>query len=235
MSFENKQRVIGIVVLIAFIALLIPFLFTSGIKKKQAAKDEIPLSDKKRELIAQQIQSINDTVPQEQPTQELEPTEQPIALPQDQLEPTTNSTLADEQVASALPIVLPETSAEKNEGHVQAESAAPVVKTPELTQAVKKSPVTATKKSTESSRPHSKEFWSVQVGSFVDQERVQKLISKLHAQGYHVYMQKVTTSDDKILTRILVGREASKNQAENIVQQLATTMNIKGYVVRNKQ
>lgn len=232
MSFENKQRVIGIVVLIAFIALLIPFLFTSGIKRKQTAKDEIPMSDKKRELIAQQIQSISDTVPEEQPAKEPELTEQPIALPQDQAEPIANSTLVDEQVAPTLPIVLPETSDVPKPSTV-------VEKTVELPTNVKKAPVAkksdAVKSLQQSSVPNPKEFWSVQVGSFVDQERVQKLISKLHDQGYHVYMQKVTTSDDKVLTRILVGREASKDQAEKIVQQLATTMNIKGYVVRNKQ
>lgn len=37
MSPENKQRVVGVIVLVAFIALLIPFLFTSGLKKKDQA------------------------------------------------------------------------------------------------------------------------------------------------------------------------------------------------------
>lgn len=44
MSPENKQRVVGVVVLVAFIALLIPFLFTSGVKKrhKPVADEVIP-------------------------------------------------------------------------------------------------------------------------------------------------------------------------------------------------
>lgn len=40
MSPENKQRVIGIVILVAFVALLIPFLFTSGIGRKKSSTPE---------------------------------------------------------------------------------------------------------------------------------------------------------------------------------------------------
>lgn len=59
MSPENKQRVIGIVILVAFVALLIPFLFTNGIGKKVTKSDQIPILQEERQLATQQIDNTN--------------------------------------------------------------------------------------------------------------------------------------------------------------------------------
>jgi len=69
MSPENKQRVIGIVILVAFVALLIPFLFTSGIGRKITKSDQIPITQEQRQLATQQIESAGNAVsiPTEQP------------------------------------------------------------------------------------------------------------------------------------------------------------------------
>lgn len=62
MSPENKQRVIGIVILVAFVALLIPFLFTSGIGRKVLKSDQIPMSPEQRQLAALQIKNTGSVV-----------------------------------------------------------------------------------------------------------------------------------------------------------------------------
>lgn len=265
MNFAKKQRVVGIVVLIAFIALLIPFLFTSGIKRKHSAGDEIPINAKKRQLIAQQIQSINDTDGASVPVPKPVDGEHALVLPQDQFEQPEGILTADDQVATTktmdsqsqqqalpkpetFPIVVSETvfeeSAENIPKDIKLVAATATVNTAGKNQKVKKTQ-TAKEVSRKNTgvkpakatigKKDSQEFWSVQVGSFSNQERVQKLITELHAKGYHVYMQKVTTSNQEVLTRILVGRETSKEKANKIAQQIVTTMKIKGYVVRNNQ
>ncbi len=103
MSPENKQRIVGVVVLMAFFALLVPFLFSSGIRKKLSTPaDEIPINAQKRQLITQQIQNINTTntapvavttttadavaTPIPMTGQQSENTAQLSGLPQDQIE-----------------------------------------------------------------------------------------------------------------------------------------------------
>jgi len=81
---------------------------------------------------------------------------------------------------------------------------------------------------------NTKEFWSVQVGSFSDEAHVQKLLTQLHSKGFQVYTQKITTSTGS-LTRVLVGREAKKEKASQIAGQLETTMKIKGRLIRNQK
>lgn len=71
MSPENKQRIIGIVILVAFVALLIPFLFTSGIGRKISKPDQIPMHPEQRQLAAEQIENTSNIT--------VIPTEQPVA------------------------------------------------------------------------------------------------------------------------------------------------------------
>jgi DedD protein len=76
--------------------------------------------------------------------------------------------------------------------------------------------------------------WSVQVGSFSDQARAQKLVNNLQSKGYHVYLQKITTSRGPMV-RVLVGREPCKAKAVQLASQLKTKLKIDGRVVRNKK
>ncbi|CAL7962902.1 DedD protein [Gammaproteobacteria bacterium] len=286
MSPENKQRIVGVVVLVAFIALLVPFLFTSGIKKKLLSADEIPINAKKRQLITKQIQSINgaaaippviakqpaaDTatavaippVTAKQPADTaataaaISPVtaEQPAniaqlpALPQDQqfdqpdmlLPPENNQT---ELLNQSVSTVASTEIAPINISNVATQagstiSVVPVKSTPK-NRAIKKSKAVPKTKNKNTQlinatvSANTKEFWSVQVGSFSDEVRAQKLLTQLHSKGFHVYTQKITTSTGS-LTRVLVGREASKEKASQIAGQLETTMKIKGRLIRSQK
>lgn len=245
MSPENKQRIIGVLVLLAFIALLIPFLFTSGLKKKQSVSDEIPINAEKRQLIAEQIQGMDNTtaantapapsMPSEQPATSMQPTglvpdqsEQPQgALPEsNQTEPVNTDTNQFGQ-----PVSVPQEATAPNDQEAMnatsMETAAPVkIKSAAKKAIIKKSKKTKTAKM-------KKEYWSVQIGSFSNQARVQKLIADLHKKGFRVYMQKITTSKGT-LTRILVGRETSRAKAIKIAKRIEASMKIKGQIVRKK-
>jgi cell division septation protein DedD len=250
MSPENKQRIVGVVVLVAFIALLIPFLFSSGIRKKLSTPtDEIPINAQKRQLITQQIQNINTTntttttpVPVATTTTTAVATpistssqfEQPDAL----LPPEEND---QAEIAKNVGIESNENATNQSNvpSVVSVKSVAPVAstKTAPKNKAIKNSKVTAKNKNAKPINANAgvKEFWSVQVGSFSDEARTQKLIAQLRSNGFNVYTQKIVTSSTKSLTRILVGREMDKEKASKIAKQLETTMKIKGHIVRNKK
>lgn len=96
MSPENKQRIIGIVILVAFVALLIPFLFTSGIGRKISKPDQIPMHSEQRQLAAEQIENASNIT--------VMPTEQPAAstINQSQVTPGAQvSTEADKKSLEA--------------------------------------------------------------------------------------------------------------------------------------
>ena len=87
MSPENKRRIIGVVVLVAFIALLIPFLFTNGVKKHKLADDSISIPPEST-VISNQLNQPADTHNEgQQPTvtrdatKELQQQALPVALP----------------------------------------------------------------------------------------------------------------------------------------------------------
>jgi len=299
MSPENKQRIVGIVVLVAFIALLVPFLFTSGIKKKLSSADEIPINAQKRQLITKQIQSINSAVATttvaaipspvtakqpantttvaaippvtaEQPANTttvaaIPPVtaEQPAntaqlpGLPQDQqfeqpdmlLPPENNQT---EPLNQSVSTVTPTETASISTSDVASQATAKSITSTESTTSVVSVKSTPKNKAIKKSKAkpkikekntrlinaiasaNTKEFWSVQVGSFSDEAHVQKLLTQLHSKGFQVYTQKITTSTGS-LTRVLVGREAKKEKASQIAGQLETTMKIKGRLIRNQK
>ena len=95
-------------------------------------------------------------------------------------------------------------------------------------------PKIKTKAKNKNIKSNMSESWSVQVGSFSDEARIQKLLTQLHGKGFHVYTQKIATTTGS-LTRVLVGRESSKEKANQIAWQLETTMKIKGHLIRNQK
>lgn len=285
----NKQRIVGVVVLVAFIALLVPFLFTSGIKKKILPSDEIPINAQKRQLITKQIQNINTAVVptttaaattatpvaapvataavipppsviSEQPANTTQPPELPqdkqfeqpdMLLPsennQTELSTSNQSVVTVAQAAKAVTnttSVVPQATSEPAAVAVEASTPVAPIKAKAIpkNKATKKSKVASkTKTKIKNAQPisttvsaNAMEFWSVQVGSFSDEVRAQKLITQLHDKGFHVYTQKITTTTGT-LTRVLVGHEASKETAIQLAGQLESNMKIKGRLIRNQK
>jgi len=244
MSPENKQRIIGVVVLLAFIALLIPFLFTSGIRKKQSVADEIPINAEKRELITQQIQNMDNNTAVPTSTDAATPAivststselQQAMVSPQELEQPNLN----------AIP---PDSNEGANKLDQSAQISTETVATPEVgmgsTDSIESiKPIKTISKSKHSKKPAvikktkiakpMKGFWSVQVGSFSNQASVQKLVANLYKKGFHVYVQKITTANET-LTRVLVGRETSKEKAVKLAKKIEVSMKIKGQIVRKK-
>lgn len=236
MSPENKQRLVGIVVLVAFVALLIPFLFTSGVKKKhELAPDDMALSSQATnvDMASQNIQlpfesnlegrqdATNQVLPGELQVPAV-PEVQPAALSTGQL--TANPS---QQAPAANDVV-----------NIQVDDldiSPPVASKAEITNLKNVAPekVVKTKKGKVVAKKSSI-LWSVQVGSFSDQARVQRLVKKIQASGFRVYLQNITTTRGPMV-RVLVGREATKAKAIKIASQLKARLKLDGRVVGHKK
>lgn len=66
-----------------------------------------------------------------------------------------------------------------------------------------------------------KDFFAVQVGSFLDQEKAQNLLEQLKAKGQYAYILETSSSDGKKFYRVRVGQMASLSDAKTLEAQLA--------------
>ena len=241
MSPENKQRAVGIVVLVAFIALLIPFLFTSGVKKKDQADsgseaatsipvNEVSASPPSAEMAASNLQppltttTTNPTTPsKELPKEGIDTNVNAVAdLPVAITEGVTENTPETATKVEPEPNIIPEDGKPKESKDL----AMVPQKSVEKIKPVIKKPVVA--------KSNGKIHWSVQVGSFSDKQRMQRMVSKLQTSGFKVFLQKINTSHG-LMIRVLVGREATQAKAEKISLQLKKKLKLTGRVVSNKK
>lgn len=269
MSPENKQRIVGIIVLIAFAILLIPFLFTNNNagKRHKTVIDDMPLSPDRRQTINQQFQNINNntnmapTTPttivsdnvqttnlfnqsdeknQNLPNELTQTTIDNQSIPNSPAISETNSILpvTNEQPAETNNLVqatkvTPETQTTQSKSKISVANKTIVKPTVKKTSILKAAKPKQNKPKNTTKNPTKKEFWSVQLGSFSNQVIAQKLITTLQTNGYHVFTQKITSAkSNKVLTRILVARETDKEKATKLMQQLTTTLKLKGCIVR---
>ncbi len=260
MSPENKQRVVGIIVLVAFIALLIPFLFTSGIKKKEQSISEVEvapvqLADTNAPAVeANSLEVVSDKLPGDI-SQQAEAVKPEILPPPGSAsvsvnaganpdintpvivttnEASTNVPVANVTVNEPATVVKAEDEPVVNPQPIKVEEPTikmekSAVKTKSVTAKTKKAKKKAAGKVTSRVK-----YWSVQVGSFSDEQRMQKFVSILNAKGYKVYLQKINTSHG-LMVRVLVGHEATKEQANKIAAELQKKLKINGRVVGNKK
>jgi DedD protein len=72
--------------------------------------------------------------------------------------------------------------------------------------------------------------WVIQLGSFAEQKNVEKLIQQLHAQGFTAHVLPIHTSHGTI-TRVYLGPEVQRQQAERIAKQINDHLAIHSIVV----
>lgn len=97
---------------------------------------------------------------------------------------------------------------------------APVIDTPEIVEAdIKEQPVTN---------------YSVQIASFSNQANADQLVTRLIANGFSVETDRSANSKGVIITRVLVGRLASKQEANELLARLKQSTQLQGLVVRRQ-
>ena len=66
-----------------------------------------------------------------------------------------------------------------------------------------------------------KEYFTVQVGSFLDKAKAVKLIEELKSRGQYAYIVETTSSEEKIFYRVRVGQMTSLDDAQALESQLS--------------
>lgn len=75
--------------------------------------------------------------------------------------------------------------------------------------------------------------WVVQIGSYKSKENALRIVNQLRANGYHAFIQEISTSLEKI-TRVYVGPEPKQTHAQTLADRLQSEMNLKGMVITYK-
>ena len=66
-----------------------------------------------------------------------------------------------------------------------------------------------------------KEYFAVQVGSFLDRDKAQNLLEQLKAKGQYVYIVETIANDEKKFYRVRVGQITSLSDAQTLEAKLA--------------
>ncbi|KTC78282.1 Sporulation domain-containing protein [Legionella brunensis] len=104
---------------------------------------------------------------------------------------------------------------------------APSVK-PKIVASIKK-PTTIAKKPT-ANMATGKGRYAVQLATFSKRQNADSLVSRLRAKGYKASYNKVNTAQGTVY-KVIVGQGHPKEQAQRLQQQLASVMQIKGFIV----
>lgn len=67
-----------------------------------------------------------------------------------------------------------------------------------------------------------KQFFTVQVGAFLDRDRALSVIEELRSQGHYGYIVETKDQEGKIFYRVRVGELSSLNSAEKLKEKLST-------------
>lgn len=73
--------------------------------------------------------------------------------------------------------------------------------------------------------------WAVQLASFSQIENADRLVKKLQEQRFPAYIQIMKTSKGKRITRVLVGPELDRNDAQQLLTKLEKLTQLQGIVV----
>jgi len=186
-----KFRVTGALVLIALAVIFLPLLL-DGQKKNQILDSRIPEKPVKGEIILVNIGKSNSTITDEKVEQEQQPKAEVEKTP-------PSKEVIKEQAVKEVVVTKKSTPPPE----VKLESKQPVSKEPERT-----------------NRPNYKaSAFVIQIGSFSNKSNAQKLVDKLKAAGYKAYLRE-GKSGSKTISRVLVGPELKRQQAESKIKAL---------------
>lgn len=142
------------------------------------------------------------------------------------LKPATESHTATLQAVPSAEEVPPQLESENTEpAPLVAKPAKPAVVSTTTVQpnsSKTNTPPVSTTKKTSPTPAQSTETWAVQLGVFSDKLNADKLVKKLQAQGYKAYSRAIKTSSGKTITKVLVGPETQRVDAQKIQKELKT-------------
>ena len=197
-----RQRLIGALVLVALLAIIVPFF----------------LGDQPGTSV-ESIASIP-PAPEQIPGADLPIEEGAPEMPVDEVTADTVIDAATPSVPNpdAVPDLVPSSATAAPPAKPPAPKSTPVT-TPTAPSGATRSPVKAPANA-----------WVVQLGSFSKEQNAWALRDKLRNKGYHAFVERVSEGS-KMVIRVRIGPELQRANAEAVQQKLEKEMKIKGVVM----
>lgn len=219
MKYGKTERISGIVILLALLAIFVPWLMSDPAPREERPQPtfiiEQPIETARRDVAAPQMPAtINaqpstnvasneeldapiDASPSLPQTSQIDPPSQPATAAQEP-SPATNTAAQNDPIADLV-------AANSSSSSSQSSSAS--ASAPASTQQGE---------------------WAVQVGSFGDASNAERLGSQLSSEGFSVFQRQ----RDNNLTTVLVGPYASSEDGESAMALIKQRANVQGLLVR---
>ncbi|MGI0119908.1 SPOR domain-containing protein [Zooshikella sp. RANM57] len=217
-----KQRVVGAIVLVAFAAIFLPWLFDEKTTYERVSAELPPpppaiaepdFVGEARTQAQKELAAINPNPEQVNETQDA-------AVSEETSKPSA-------ELATAT-VVLEDSSSEQQVTEPQATEQSTLDQS--KTEVVQHQADNQDKPSLDKNGlPIS---WAIQVGTFADSSNADSLVKKLQTEGYKAYSQKLPSSKHGQVTRVFVGPRFTKKQLQPVVQALQEKWQLDGIIVR---
>lgn len=217
MELHIKQRIVGALVLVAILAIFLPWLFHhSQAVSPLRIPQEIPPQPPEPQVSLEMPKAINPQMG----AASAKVNTVPVATPVPATTAATNTpswqNLAKEALSADLPVQFAVTSAVTK---------AVVAKNDAI---ATESPVTNTASVVSEGVPTA---WVIQLATFSNQKNANELIQTLRAKGFDAYLRKTHVAG-KLQVRVYVGPNIRKAEIEKIQQQLQQQFHLKGVVAK---
>lgn len=232
MKYGKTERISGIVILLALLAIIVPWLMSDPAPREERPQPnfviEQPVEVERREVEApERPESIGDPAEQIDPSVAEQATSEPLDV-----EPTSPDTdqLADRQESQEAEgeSASQEASSSGGESAAGNDPIADLIASNNQTvnDAPEEAPAADQAETTVSSTPDGE--WAVQVGSFGNPDNAQRLSEQLSGEGFAVYQRE----RDNQMTTVYVGPFATSEEGETAMSDVKQRANVQGLLVR---
>ena len=232
MKYGKTERISGIVILLALLAIIVPWLMSDPAPREERPQPnfviEQPVEVERREVEApERPESIGDPAEQIDPSVAEQATSEPLDV--EPVSPDTDQ-LADRRVEGEEEgeDASQEASSSDDESSAGNDPIADLIAS--NSQAVNNAPeeAPADDEAETSASSSSDGEWALQVGSFGNADNAQRLSDQLSEEGFTVYQRE----RDNEMTTVYVGPFATSEEGETAMSDVKQRANVQGLLVR---
>ncbi|SDN89738.1 SPOR domain-containing protein [Vreelandella arcis] len=228
MKYGKTERISGIVILLALLAIIVPWLMSDPAPREERPQPnfviEQPVEVERREVEApQRPESIGDPSEQIDPSIASQAIDEPLEV--EPSSPDTDQLAANDDRG--------DTQAASNDAAsetAESEQSDPIAELIASSQSADSAPEEQRSAQPTSSGPQADPAgeWAVQVGSFGNPDNARRLSEQLTNQGFSVYQRE----RDNQMTTVYVGPFASSEEGETAMSDVKQQANVQGLLVR---
>nr|WP_298969383.1 SPOR domain-containing protein [uncultured Halomonas sp.] len=234
MKYGKTERISGIVILLALLAIFVPWLMSDPAPREERPQPsfviEQPVKAERRNVPAPQRPATIDepsasSTPRGESDDDLIPIDaNPRAPETDQIAASNQSSSSAEAAGSSEPAEAPAAA----ESDPIADLIASNSSTQSSAESAPPSEPQRASQSASSPAPSAQGEWAVQVGSFGEPGNAQRLSEQLSSAGFSVYQRE----RDNNMTTVFVGPYATSEDGETAMSSIKERANVQGLLVR---